>query len=113
MVRVEIVNHDAQHQLDWLSHALGQDVFTQKQKNRQEALSETPGPEDASLDGTDVSEHASSSRIEIRADPARERRKGVPEVIFAETKTSAQVIAMAHSLLEGTGRAIISRAQPE
>ncbi len=107
------MNYDALHQLDWLGHALGQDVFTQQQENRQGALSETPLSDGDAPESTAACERTSSPRIEIRADPARERRKGVPEVIFAETKTTAQVIAMAHSLLEGTGRAIISRAQPE
>lgn len=107
------MNHDAQHQLDWLGHALDQDVFTQQQGNHPGALSETPPAEGDSPDSTATSGSTSSPRIEIRADPAREKRKGVPEVIFAETKTTAQVIAMARSLLEGTGRAIISRVRPE
>lgn len=54
-----------------------------------------------------------SSEIEIRPDPERERRKGTPEVIFGETKDVAQIIAMAQALLNGTGRAIISRVRPE
>lgn len=107
------MNHDAQNQLDWLGHALSQDVFTQKQENRQEALNDAPAPGDDSPQGAVISGSESSSRIEIRADPARERRKGVPEVIFAETKTTAQVISMARTLLERTGRAIISRVRPE
>ncbi len=53
-----------------------------------------------------------SSIIEIRADPERERRKGVPEVILGETKEPGQIIAMARSLLSASGRAIISRVQP-
>jgi len=53
-----------------------------------------------------------SSIIDIRADPERERRKGVPEVILGETKEPGQVIAMARSLLADSGRAIISRVQP-
>ncbi len=55
----------------------------------------------------------SSSVIEIRADPGREQRKGVPEVIFGETKETAQIITMARGLLAGSGRAIISRVRPE
>src|SRR5260370_23113078 len=51
--------------------------------------------------------------IEIRADPGREQRKGVPEVIFGETKEAAQIIAMAQALLAGSGRAIISRIRSE
>jgi NCAIR mutase (PurE)-related protein len=107
------VNHGAQNQLGWLGHALSQDVFRQKQENRQDASNEARGPGDGSPQGPVIPESESSARIEIRADPARERRKGVPEVIFAETKTTAQVIAMARTLLEGTGRAIISRVRPE
>ncbi len=30
--------------------------------------------------------------IEVRADPGREQRKGVPEVIFGETKDTAQIM---------------------
>src|SRR5258707_10475578 len=51
--------------------------------------------------------------IEIRADAGREQRKGVPEVIFGETKETAQIITMARDLLAGSGRAIISRVRPE
>ncbi len=51
--------------------------------------------------------------VEIRADPGREQRKGVPEVIFGETKETAQIITMARGLLAGSGRAIISRVRPE
>ena len=54
-----------------------------------------------------------SSGIQIRADAGREQRKGVPEVIFGETKAVPQIIAMAQTLLDGSGRAIISRVQPE
>ncbi len=56
---------------------------------------------------------ANASVIETRPDPERELRKGVPEVIFGETKEVAQVIAMARRLLERTGRTIISRVRPE
>ena len=56
---------------------------------------------------------AESPRIETRPDAKREWRKGIPEVIFAETKDEAQVIAMARGLLSGSGRAIISRLRPE
>lgn len=53
-----------------------------------------------------------SSIIDIRADPEREQRKGVPEVILGETKEPGQIVAMARSLLSASGRAIISRVQP-
>jgi NCAIR mutase (PurE)-related protein len=51
--------------------------------------------------------------IDIRPDPEREKRKGVPEVIFGEVKETSQVISMAQGLLAGSGRAIISRVRPE
>lgn len=54
-----------------------------------------------------------SPGIEIRPDTGREQRKGIPEVIFGETKSVTQMIAMAHSLLSASGRAIISRVRPE
>ncbi len=54
-----------------------------------------------------------SSPVQIRPDTERERRKGTPEVIFAETKEIQQIIAMAHKLLEATGRALISRVRPD
>lgn len=76
-------------------------------------LNEGADPEGSSPENSAFPERESSERIEIRPDPTREKRKGVPEVVFGETKTTPQVIAMAHSLLEGTGRAIISRVRPE
>ncbi|WP_242527473.1 nickel pincer cofactor biosynthesis protein LarB [Ktedonosporobacter rubrisoli] len=51
--------------------------------------------------------------VETRPDPGRERRKGAPEIIFGETKETAQIIEMAQSLLASTGRAIISRLPPQ
>ena len=61
----------------------------------------------------DSERNITSPGIETRADPRREQRKGIPEVIFGETKTVPQIIAMAQTLLDGSGRAIISRVQPE
>ncbi len=51
--------------------------------------------------------------IEVRPDPQREERKGVPEIIFGETKGIRQLLTMAEKLLAATGRAIISRVRPE
>jgi NCAIR mutase (PurE)-related protein len=48
-----------------------------------------------------------------RPDILRHRRKGVPEVIFAEGKTVGQCLRIAHRFLEGTGRAILSRVPPK
>ncbi|MGH2509743.1 MAG: nickel pincer cofactor biosynthesis protein LarB, partial [Ktedonobacteraceae bacterium] len=95
------MSHDAEEQLAWLNHMLSQDVFAQQ-----------PASYDP-IHGATEQERGSEARIEIRSDPQRERRKGVPEVIFGETKQTTQVLAMAHSLLAGSGRAIISRVRPE
>lgn len=65
---------------------------------------------DESLDALHTMYH---EIIEIRPDLEREQRKGVPEVIFGEAKAVAQIVAMASALLVNTGRAIISRVQPE
>jgi pyridinium-3,5-biscarboxylic acid mononucleotide synthase len=116
LVRIEfLVNQDAQDQLDWLGQALSQDVFAHGRATsaRKYSSHEVADPVGGSPECTVAAGGDSSARIEIRPDPARERRKGVPEVVFGETKTTSQVIAMAHSLLEGTGRAIISRVRPE
>jgi NCAIR mutase (PurE)-related protein len=56
---------------------------------------------------------AFSSVIDIRPDFEREQRKGVPEVIFGESKETSQVVAMAEALLASSGRAIISRVRSE
>jgi hypothetical protein len=45
-------------------------------------------------------------------DPGRSQRTGVPEVIFAEPKSPAQVVAIARQFLEQAGRVIISRIPP-
>jgi NCAIR mutase (PurE)-related protein len=46
-------------------------------------------------------------------DFGRERRKGIPEVIFGESKTDAQILSIAHAFIRVTGRALISRMRPE
>lgn len=56
---------------------------------------EAPGPADA------------------RLDPRRERRKGVPEVIYAPGKAPQLVRRLAAELIEATGRAVVSRPSPE
>lgn len=110
------MNQDAQDQLNFLGHVLSQDMFTRSQF----MYSGSDTQAGAAATSSDVSQEFSaptlqegSGRIEIRPDPKRERRKGVPEVVFGETKTTSQVLAMAHSLLQETGRAIISRVRPE
>lgn len=48
-----------------------------------------------------------------RPDYYRQQRKGVPEVILTNTKTTEQSLAIASAFLERTGRAILSRVPPE
>ncbi|MGH2480650.1 MAG: nickel pincer cofactor biosynthesis protein LarB, partial [Ktedonobacteraceae bacterium] len=96
------MNHDANEQLEWLGQVLSQGIFAHNHTNNDFGQNTSP-----------ATEEVSPARIEIRPDPGRERRKGVPEVIFGETKETAQVIAMARSLLVGSGLAIISRVRPE
>jgi NCAIR mutase (PurE)-related protein len=44
-----------------------------------------------------------------RPDYGREDRKGIPEVILADTKTAEQVVRIAEAFLTSRGRAILSR----
>jgi len=46
-------------------------------------------------------------------DFGRADRKGVPEVILADRKTTEQAVAIARAFLDRTGRAILSRVTPE
>ncbi len=48
-----------------------------------------------------------------RFDAARERRRGVPEGIFAPGKTREEVVALAEAAIETTGRAIVTRIDGE
>jgi len=49
----------------------------------------------------------------VRPDFDRARRKGVPEVILAEGKTTEHAVEIARMFLERKGRAILSRVSPE
>ncbi len=48
-----------------------------------------------------------------KLDVGRQIRKGIPEIILAEGKERADVAKIAHTMVERTGRAIISRADRE
>lgn len=48
-----------------------------------------------------------------RIDPGRAERKGVPEVIYAAGKRPEQVVEIARRMVAESGRAIVSRADPE
>ena len=49
----------------------------------------------------------------IQVDPHRQRRKGVPEVVYAAGKPPRLVLAAVRKLLEHQARVLVSRASPE
>ncbi len=55
---------------------------------------------------------APSEIAHARPDFHREDRKGIPEVILADTKSAEQVIRIAEAFLAKRGRAILSRVAP-
>jgi len=109
------VGHQAD-EWDELNFMLGQEAFKQDNEGSQQGLEQRDG---ATLSSgfqqklQDSESNHTSSVIEIRPDLQREQRKGVPEVIFGETKAIGQIVTMARNILEETGRAVISRVQPE
>jgi NCAIR mutase (PurE)-related protein len=106
------MNLDADAHLEMLTHLLNDGQFRQQnsheqQSNQQEHASESQHP---TKDSTPTN---GSLVVETRADPNRERRKGIPEIVFGETKSVTQIIAMMQDLLAGSGRVIVSRMRPE
>lgn len=94
------VEHQADEHLESLDFLLNQQPFKHSSKSSQHELQ----PSEI---------NQVSTVIEIRPDVHREQRKGVPEVIFGETKNIDQIISMTRTLLDTTGRTIISRVQTE
>jgi NCAIR mutase (PurE)-related protein len=110
------VDHQADEQWEELNFMLGQEAFKQDNGGSQQGLEQQDGTTLSSGFQQKLQNSESnqiSSVIEIRPDLQREQRKGVPEVIFGETKEIGQIITMARNILEETGRAVISRVQPE
>lgn len=110
------MNHEADEQLEMLSQLLQGEALKQ---GRRHCKQETEQPGDQEYSSTlqqkqyTISHNGNSSVVETRPDPTREERKGVPEIIFGETKDVTQILAMAQVLLAGSGRAIISRVRPQ
>jgi len=106
------MSFDADEQLEMLTDLLNDGQFGQANGYEQQRSERTH---------TAAAQHSTESTlptrglsvVETRADPGREQRKGVPEIIFGESKDIAQIIAMAQGLLAGSARAIISRVRPE
>ena len=94
------MEHQADEHLESLDFLLNQQPFKHSSTSSQHELqpSET---------------NHFSSVVEIRPDVQREQRKGVPEVIFGETKDIDQIVSMTRMLLDKTGRTIISRVPTE
>lgn len=108
---MSFVNHENDGQLELLSQLLNEQQFWQSTRN--EELTNGPFLANGLYQPSNDCVQNFSSFIQTRPDAGRERRKGVPEVIFGETKETAQIIAMAQGLLAGSGRAIISRLSRE
>ncbi|GCE13539.1 nickel pincer cofactor biosynthesis protein LarB [Tengunoibacter tsumagoiensis] len=105
------MNHKSDEQIELISQLLGEGPFGQKQQHEQ--AERVGGSERFISSALPELQTESSFVIETRPDTGREERKGAPEIIYGAGKETAQVIAMANSLLAATGRAIISRVRPE
>jgi pyridinium-3,5-biscarboxylic acid mononucleotide synthase len=106
------MSFDADEQLEMLTYLLNDGQFGQEnghgqQRSEPAHIVAAQQPTESTILTRGV------SVVETRADPGREQRKGVPEIVFGESKDVAQIIAMAQGLLAGSGRAIISRVRPE
>jgi len=90
-----LVNHHADEHLEALDALLSQRPFKYRGSSQQKLQNSETGD--------------TSAVAEIRPDPYREQRKGVPEIIYGETKDIDQIVSMTRTLLDETGRTIISR----
>ncbi|HTI15095.1 MAG TPA: nickel pincer cofactor biosynthesis protein LarB [Dictyobacter sp.] len=109
------MNEEINKQIELLSQMLGEGLYEHKVdyvQGAEQQDEETRFVEEKQESPRESSTYQSSV-LQTRPDGGRERRKGAPEVVFGETKSTAQIIAMAHGLLANTGRAIISRLRPD
>ena len=93
------------HQFEELEYLLNPQPFKHENYSSQQEI------ERQKLQNSESSQI--SSVTEIRPDFQREQRKGVPEIIYGETKDIDQIVAMTRKLLDVTGRTIISRVSQE
>jgi len=89
------VNHHTDEHLEALDALLSQRPFKYRGSSQQKLQNSETGD--------------TSAVAEIRPDPYREQRKGVPEIIYGETKDIDQIVSMTRTLLDETGRTIVSR----
>jgi len=94
------VGQQADEHLETLDFLLNQQPFKHSNSSSQQKLQNSE------------SNHISEV-VEIRPDFHREQRKGVPEVIYGETKDIEQIVSMTRKILDETGRTIISRVPTE
>ena len=106
------MGHEADEQFEALDLLLNQELFKhdsndsqQELENRVELLSSSTVQQ--KLQNSENNQI--SSVVEIRPDMYREHRKGVPEIVYGETKNIEQIVAMARKILNESGRTIISR----
>lgn len=67
------------------------------------------------IEGQEVSGTYEVARINsplARLDFGRASRKGIPEIVLAESKTDEQVVAIVRAFLARTGRALVTRMRP-
>jgi pyridinium-3,5-biscarboxylic acid mononucleotide synthase len=107
----DMVESGSNEQLEMLEHLLGAELSEQKTSNMRNTEQESKV--EGGAGAYQAIRSTASSVVEVRPDLGREQRKGVPEIIFGETKDAAQIIVMAQGLLAGSGRAIISRLCPD
>jgi len=77
---------------------------------RRALLPEEEGP-DPQAAGVVYHEHETAPRL--RLDPDRVKRSGIPEIVLAERKSSADVARSLMHLAQSTGRALASRIRPD
>jgi NCAIR mutase (PurE)-related protein len=94
------LGHQADEHFEALDFLLNQEQFEYSRSRSQQELQNSE------------TNHVSSV-VETRPDSHREQRKGVPEVIFGETKDIDQIVQITRTLLNETGRTIISRVPSE
>ena len=110
------MGHQADEQIEALDFLLSQEAFKQGSGDSPQGFEQRSGQLSSNGFQQKLQNSESnqvSSAIEIRPDSQREQRKGVPEVVFGETKETGQIITMARNILAESGRVIISRVRTE
>jgi NCAIR mutase (PurE)-related protein len=83
------------------------------ERSPEEALSELEGVALGTLEWADVLGGGDAAPPFARIDHDRAARCGYPEVIYGPGKTPAQVVAVAHALLERSARLLVTRTDEE